>query len=170
MSTQGQAFLASNKLNRYEVSAFAKDNQASKHNLNYWQFGDYIGVGAGAHSKITDLTTKAIYRWQKTRLPKDYGAQSFDKLASPRKSFRELSLDDEYLEILMNGLRLTQGIHQDHWLNHTKLNPVQWQKTREKLAKFQVLATTSDTRIQLTPAGFDHLDTVLGALHRLSIH
>ena len=91
---QGEALLAQAGFQRYEVSAFAQDNQACRHNLNYWQFGDYLGIGAGAHGKLTfaaesdclDATNLgecdsvglvqkvelAIWRTTKTRMPKDY--------------------------------------------------------------------------------------------------
>ena len=56
----------------YEVSAWRKE-KPSAHNLNYWQFGDYLAIGAGAHGKVTQ--PDGVYRFQKTRLPKDYLAK-----------------------------------------------------------------------------------------------
>src|SRR5690606_41996100 len=68
----GLALLAQQGFEHYEISAHAKPGQAARHNLNYWQFGDYLGIGAGAHGKITLPQTGQIIRTQKTRLPKDY--------------------------------------------------------------------------------------------------
>ncbi|HBC17357.1 MAG TPA: YggW family oxidoreductase, partial [Alcanivorax sp.] len=68
----GFALLASEGFQRYEVSAFSLDGHACRHNLNYWQFGDYLGIGAGAHGKITDAARGTIHRYQKTRKPEDY--------------------------------------------------------------------------------------------------
>jgi oxygen-independent coproporphyrinogen-3 oxidase len=71
----GEDYLAAHGFGHYEISAFSQDNHESKHNLNYWQFGDYIGIGAGAHGKNTLLkadTGKQITRRWKTRLPEHY--------------------------------------------------------------------------------------------------
>nr|MCH9769438.1 radical SAM family heme chaperone HemW [Gammaproteobacteria bacterium] len=72
MQTQGQALLHQHGFNQYEVSAFAHDKQYCLHNLNYWQYGDYLGIGAGAHGKITDLSTKKITRVWSVKHPKVY--------------------------------------------------------------------------------------------------
>lgn len=88
----------------YEVSAFCRSNRASLHNMNYWQFGDYIGIGAGAHGKLTQLDGR-IVRTRKTRLPKDY-------LASGGKCDRNgeaIAHDALPFEFMMNALRLNNG-------------------------------------------------------------
>ena len=69
---QGEAYLKAQGFVNYEVSAWRKE-KPSAHNLNYWQFGDYLAIGAGAHGKVTQKD--GIYRFQKTRLPKDYLAK-----------------------------------------------------------------------------------------------
>ncbi|QIZ85703.1 radical SAM family heme chaperone HemW [Bermanella marisrubri] len=107
---QGQALLAKHGFKQYEVSAYAQPNKQAKHNLNYWQFGDYIGIGAGAHGKLTlphdDINESRIYRTAKTRLPKDYL-----NLAKPFLVKRDnIAAEDRDLECLMNGLRLFDGI------------------------------------------------------------
>ncbi|MCV6606305.1 MAG: radical SAM family heme chaperone HemW, partial [Porticoccaceae bacterium] len=68
----GQQLLADSGFEQYEVSAYARDGQASSHNLNYWQFGDYLGIGAGAHGKVTLAQKQQVIRSRKTRAPKDY--------------------------------------------------------------------------------------------------
>lgn len=90
---------------RYEVSAFALPNQQCRHNLNYWRFGDYLGIGAGAHSKISSAST--VTRNQRTRQPDSY------MQAVPCKKHvlrsRTLSEDELVFEFLLNNLRLVDG-------------------------------------------------------------
>ncbi|MEE1948111.1 radical SAM family heme chaperone HemW [Pseudomonas alcaligenes] len=100
----GQALLAAEGYAQYEVSAYAQAGSQARHNLNYWSFGDFLGIGAGAHAKLSAPDGRIIRSW-KTRLPKDY--------LDPAKAFQagERVLDAEELpfEFLMNVLRLTEG-------------------------------------------------------------
>ena len=107
MQTAGQEYLAEHGFAQYEVSAYAKNHKRCLHNLNYWQFGDYLGIGAGAHAKLTDVNAQRIYRLSKLKQPNDY-MQS----AGNGKSFvteNELNRDDVGLEFMMNALRLNEG-------------------------------------------------------------
>ncbi|MGE8414818.1 MAG: radical SAM family heme chaperone HemW [Pseudomonas sp.] len=101
----GQALLAEHGYAQYEVSAYAQPGRAARHNLNYWSFGDFIGIGAGAHGKLSHPDGRILRTW-KTRLPKDY--------LNPAKPFKagEKALGNEELpfEFLMNALRLTDGV------------------------------------------------------------
>ncbi len=101
----GQALLAEHGYAQYEVSAYAQPGRAARHNLNYWSFGDFIGIGAGAHGKLSHPDGRIVRTW-KTRLPKDY--------LNPAKAFQagEKNLANEELpfEFLMNALRLTAGV------------------------------------------------------------
>ena len=101
----GQALLAEHGYAQYEVSAYAQPGRAARHNLNYWSFGDFIGIGAGAHGKLSHPDGHIVRTW-KTRLPKDY--------LNPAKTFKagEKALANEELpfEFLMNALRLTDGV------------------------------------------------------------
>lgn len=100
----GQALLAAEGYAQYEVSAYARTGRQARHNLNYWSFGDFLGIGAGAHAKLSAPGGRIVRSW-KTRLPKDY--------LDPAKAFQagERVLDAEELpfEFLMNALRLTEG-------------------------------------------------------------
>ena len=69
---QGQIFLQDNNFRQYEISAYARDNRVSIHNINYWQFGDYLGIGAGAHSKITNIAQGQIERFTRHKIQKRY--------------------------------------------------------------------------------------------------
>lgn len=102
----GKAFLAQQGFAQYEVSAYAKPGFECRHNLNYWLFGDYLAIGAGAHGKITDLTSGVIRRYQKTRLPKDYLDQ-----AKPFTAHQHVVAVEELpFEFFMNAFRLNRPI------------------------------------------------------------
>lgn len=112
----GQALLSERGYQHYEISAFSQPGRASQHNLNYWRFGDYLGIGAGAHGKITHLDGTIERRW-KTRLPKDYLNISKHFLAG-----REVIGPGQVgLECLMNALRLHEGISVDMFQQRTGL-------------------------------------------------
>lgn len=97
--------LAAAGYEHYETSAFAKHGKQCRHNLNYWQFGDYLGIGAGAHSKIS--FADRILRQARTKHPAAYlkGVETGEHLESERKLGRE----DLGFEFMMNALRLTGG-------------------------------------------------------------
>ena len=102
----GQALLAASGFNAYEVSAYAvSEAEQARHNLNYWTFGDYLGIGAGAHGKITLLESQHILRTQKTRVPRHYLDANKAYLAQQQPIKRE----ELPFEFFMNALRLTQG-------------------------------------------------------------
>ncbi len=102
---QGADWLAQQGYQQYEVSAFAKAGGQCRHNLNYWRFGDYLGLGAGAHGKVTDAGSGAIMRRRKTRLPEHY-LQAVDPLAGAEP----VAMDERMLEFAMNTLRLVDGV------------------------------------------------------------
>ena len=102
---RGHAMLKASGYARYEVSAYSRADQFCRHNLNYWRFGDYVGIGAGAHGKITEANGR-IRRYWKTRLPLDYMAAETPFTAGERW----LSPEELPLEFLMNALRLSEGV------------------------------------------------------------
>jgi len=106
MQEQGQARLAEQGYAQYEVSAFARSGQRCRHNLNYWRFGDYLGIGAGAHGKITDANRNAITRRWKKRHPKDYLATACDGTFLDGQ--RDLEPAEAVFEFALNRLRLKQ--------------------------------------------------------------
>lgn len=117
----GQKLLADNGYDQYEISAYAKQDKQAKHNLNYWQFGDYLGIGAGAHGKLTiphdDINQSKVYRTAKTRLPKDYLnlAKRFLVVQD------NIEIEDRDLEFLMNALRLFHGVDKSLFNKRTGL-------------------------------------------------
>ena len=125
----GQQTLAKAGFEQYEISAFARNDQQCKHNINYWQFGDYLGIGAGAHGKITLPEQNSIIRPVKTRLPKHYLNQNTSALTSNKP----IAQDQLALEFMMNGLRLTAGVKKDLLNSRTGLSTDQIEDKIEQL-------------------------------------
>jgi len=107
MQEAGISRLAAAGYQRYEVSAFSRAGMQCKHNLNYWRFGDYLGIGAGAHGKITYGATNTVKRFHKHRQPEHYIKQTLAGTALA--GTRELTPKDLSLEFMMNALRLLDG-------------------------------------------------------------
>jgi oxygen-independent coproporphyrinogen-3 oxidase len=103
MQQQGQALLAENGYTQYEISAYAQANMQCKHNNNYWQFGDYLGIGAGAHGKLT-LPDKTIRLW-KIKHPKTY-LENENKIGE----LTTLAERELVFEFMLNHLRLNQTV------------------------------------------------------------
>ncbi len=155
----GFALLARHDYHRYEVSAFARPGLECRHNRNYWEFGDYLGIGAGAHSKLTQAADNAILRFQKTRKPEDY-------LANPALSRRQnppVTGTDRLFEALLNGLRLTGGISLQVVADRTGVNTAEWTGLLGEL-QHQGLLAIENGRIRCTDTGLRHLNGVLETL------
>lgn len=104
---QNLALLEAAGYRRYEVSAYAQKDQECKHNLNYWRFGDYIGIGAGAHGKISfpDKITRQV----RERHPETY-MKAMESQGNALIEAREISAKDLPFEFMLNTLRLTDGV------------------------------------------------------------
>ncbi len=107
MQTAGRSLLEDAGYHRYEVSAYAQRGRQCRHNLNYWQFGDYLGIGAGAHAKISNAATQTITRTSKVKHPQTYLETAHRETRISRST--ELSADDVMLEFAINSLRLDSG-------------------------------------------------------------
>ena len=107
MQTQGQQLLSDMAYKQYEISAYSMKDKQCGHNLNYWQFGDYLGIGAGAHGKLTNIETNQISRFARHRIPESYmqNAGSSDVIVEKKI----LADDDIILEFMMNAFRLNDG-------------------------------------------------------------
>jgi oxygen-independent coproporphyrinogen-3 oxidase len=105
MQKKGQELLSQAGYAQYEISAYSKKNFQCQHNRNYWEFGDYLGIGAGAHSKITDPATGNVQRQWKIKHPKHYLAAT--KFAAGEKW---VQTDELPLEFMLNALRLYEPI------------------------------------------------------------
>ncbi|MBK8327510.1 MAG: radical SAM family heme chaperone HemW [Moraxellaceae bacterium] len=156
----GQQKLAQAGLLQYEVSAYTH-NKPSQHNLNYWQFGDYLAIGAGAHGKVT--TPEGIFRYRKTRLPKDYLAAAPQQQA--RLGLEKVSNDDLSFEFMMNGLRLKQGVPIAYFEQRTGLSwPLLEAQLAPALAKNWL--SLKNNHIKCTELGFNYLNDVLSLFLR----
>ena len=106
MQTIGQSALASHGYTQYEVSAFSRAGRRCRHNLNYWRFGDYIGIGAGAHGKLTDAASGSVRRRWKKRHPRDYLEAAGTTIYLDGE--RSLSEPEIVFEYALNRLRLRE--------------------------------------------------------------
>ncbi|PMG40607.1 radical SAM family heme chaperone HemW [Shewanella sp. 10N.286.52.B9] len=152
---QGQKKLAALGYVQYEISAYAKDGFQCKHNLNYWQFGDYLGIGCGAHGKITQPELNKIIRTVKIKHPKGYLATS-----DYTSETTEVLAEDRALEYLMNRLRLMTAIPKTEFELRTGL-PMS--KLDEGIAKSieRGLLTETETHWQLTAKGHMFVNDIL---------
>ena len=155
----GSALLAARGYQRYEISAFARPGRRSHHNLNYWQFGDYLGIGAGAHGKLT--REGVITRTRKTRLPRDY-------LSSRRRHFEQVAVAQLPLEFLMNALRLCDGFSLAMFEARTGLASSVLGKFLESSVRSGLLEN-SDSWIKPTERGLLYLDTLLATVESPSL-
>ena len=106
VETAGRALLARNGYVRYEISAYARPGFSCVHNLNYWQFGDYVGIGAGAHGKLSDPGRNVIERRAKQRNPRTFMALAGTPAAVAVERVEE---PERAVEFLMNALRMPEG-------------------------------------------------------------
>ena len=107
MQLAGQALLAQWAYQQYEVSAYSQAQSQCIHNRNYWEFGDYIGIGAGAHGKYTNPATQSLHRYQKPRQPADYMQRV--QQGQARSQTQTLITADIIFEFMLNALRLQAG-------------------------------------------------------------
>lgn len=127
----GLALLQNAGYEQYEISAYARNKKQAQHNINYWQFGDYLGIGAGAHGKITFPESNQILRLWKTRLPKHYmelinSGRISTQLNGHQNTFGAgselLSSKSRPLEFMMNALRLNAGVPTNLFCERTGLS------------------------------------------------
>lgn len=140
----------------YEVSAFAKPDRRCLHNINYWEFGDYVGIGAGAHSKLSGA--EGVTRIVKHKQPKRYmdGVSSGEAILSSQV----IGAESLPFEFFMNALRLNGGVSTDLFEKRTAL-PLNVVRSRLEALERRGLVTFSDSFIQPTPMGVRFLNEVL---------
>jgi len=143
---------AAHALARYEVSAYAKRNHRCWHNLNYWQFGDYLGIGAGAHSKLT--FAHRVVRQVRFREPQRYMDQALQGMPVTRSE--EVSRQELAFEFMLNALRLQEGFNLSDYTERTGLAITSLQKGMA-LAEQKGLIGRDFARVWPTALGFDFL-------------
>jgi len=151
----GEYLLSSERYNQYEVSAYSTQGFECRHNTNYWSFGDYLGIGAGAHGKIT-LGPGQIRRYAKKRQPDQYLAASGGFTASDRL----IEPADVIGEFMLNALRLNAGFELDQFEQRTGLDRLSLEPQLESLCGRELLQRVAD-RVSATPTGRRFLDSVI---------
>ena len=155
----GEAILADAGLDQYEVSAFGREGEESRHNMNYWRFGDYIGLGAGAHGKIS-LPDGTIIRTQRTRKPADYLAVTTSSPLSPPQGVA-ISPAEKITEFAMNTLRLTSGVPLSHFTQTTGATVEQLTAAAKTAVSRGWLEAPDTGHFVTTPLGYQFLDSVI---------
>ena len=156
MQLQGQQLLSEHGLHQYEVSAYARPDSASLHNLNYWRFGDYLGIGAGAHGKLTDTENNSILRTRKKKQPGHYLQSNLERSSE----CMAISEEDMPLEFLLNALRLREGFTIQQFESRTGLAFSAIGKRVEYLQSKHLLEVDGE-RISTSTRGYQLLNSVL---------
>ena len=145
-------------LHRYEVSAWAVPGEECRHNLNYWAFGDYLAIGAGAHGKLTDRQG-GIRRYSRLRFPRQYQAVA----GTPQglAECRRVEATERVLEYLMNALRLTEGTPMDQALARTGLRREDFEPGLG-IARARGWISDDPAILRATPRGQRYLNDLLG--------
>lgn len=149
----GAETLGNAGMSAYEVSAWSQPGKASHHNLNYWTFGDYLALGAGAHGKITSPSGEVIRYW-KTRQPDAY----LRRIGSRTSGSQIIEPEEMALEFMMNALRLNEGVEERLFTERTGLPLAQVAAILTGLRKDQLL---QPGRLQTTDLGQRYLNSLL---------
>ncbi len=144
---------------QYEVSAYAKNDNACRHNINYWRFGDYLGIGAGAHGKVTRAGEGLVVRRIKHKSPGRYLAALADGQWLAEEKI--LSDDDLLFEFFLNQLRLKKGVNKSDFSARTGLP---WRIVEDRVEQTiqQGLLSELDGVLVATGLGWNHLNTLQG--------
>nr|WP_193988349.1 radical SAM family heme chaperone HemW [Lelliottia steviae] len=153
---QGQALLAEAGYEQYEISGYAKPGYQCQHNLNYWRFGDYLGIGCGAHGKVTNIKTGVITRTEKVKHPRGYM-----DLAKPYlyKQWR-VEEDDLAFEFFMNRFRLVESCPKKDLSSLTGLSQQSQQRALNTAIAKGLLIDNSETW-QVSQKGHRYLNDLL---------
>jgi oxygen-independent coproporphyrinogen-3 oxidase len=157
MQVMIEATLAGANYLHYETSAFAQPQRKAKHNLNYWQFGDYLGIGAGAHSKLS--FHNRMLRQMRHKLPRVYMEHALS--GNPVQTEHEIPIAERSFEFMMNALRLTDGFDLSLFSERTGLPITAIQKQLDQ-AENQGLITRDHVHVTPTLHGQRFLNDLLG--------
>jgi oxygen-independent coproporphyrinogen-3 oxidase len=155
MLARSLQLLAAAGFDQYEVSGYARAGARCQHNLNYWTFGDYLGIGAGAHGKISYPSRDLVVRTQQTREPRRYLA------AEPGALIRKpIAIRDLPFEFAMNGFRLVEGFPEELFSARTGLPSAILERALAPLVTRE-LVDRGGGAWRATPAGFRFLNDIL---------
>jgi putative oxygen-independent coproporphyrinogen III oxidase len=151
--------LGNSDIHQYEVSAWSREGEESRHNLNYWQFGDYLAIGAGAHGKVS--VENCVYRFQRTRHPAHY-LEEFGHATTTSQINSLTAVPDEDMvgEFMMNALRLRNGVPLKLLSERTGKAHEAISGTLESL-EARGLMVNDGERLETTPLGYRYLDSVV---------
>ena len=152
----GLSIMEDHGFHHYEVSAYAQHGRECVHNLNYWEFADYIGIGAGAHGKLTNIETDTIFRTRKLKQPTHYLYNSSNRDAENI----EIHKEERALEFLLNALRIKRGFSTDLFMMRTGVPFSTIAKKVEYLSSKGFLSTNGN-RVSATKIGYALLNSVL---------
>ncbi|MDX1391872.1 MAG: radical SAM family heme chaperone HemW [Rheinheimera sp.] len=153
---QGLALLQQHGYQQYEISAYAKAGQQCRHNLNYWRYGDYLGIGCGAHGKITLPSRNSILRTVKIKHPKGY----MDLSRGYVDSREQVLPEDRPFEFFMNRFRLLEPCPKADFAAFTGL-PLSHISAAISQAEQQQLLSVTDNHWQITDRGARYLNDLL---------
>ncbi|MES9969641.1 MAG: radical SAM family heme chaperone HemW [Candidatus Thiodiazotropha sp.] len=156
---QGHRMLQQAGYEQYEISAFSRPQEQCRHNLNYWRFGDYLGIGAGAHAKLTSQDGTIRRRW-KRRHPNDYLAAAKGD-SSFLQGERVLQAEDLVIEFMMNALRLRDGVEADLFHATTGLDLALMEDSLNDAIQKGLLSPVHG-RLCPTPLGLRFLNDLIG--------
>jgi putative oxygen-independent coproporphyrinogen III oxidase len=157
MQQRGLDMLEAAGYEQYEISAFSKPGLQSRHNMNYWRYGDFLAIGAGAHGKITTPVDGKVQRYAKHRHPKRYlsGVESGDW----RAELRLLGDEERIFEFFLNQLRLREGVYIGDFSARTGL-PWQAVEFRVQKAVDKGLLEVSQARLRPTDLGWRFVNDI----------
>jgi len=147
--------LSTKGFERYEVSAFARPGARAKHNVNYWMFGDYLGLGPGAHGKVS--FPDRIQREVRLRSPESWMQASVLRNASQISEKRDVARTDVAFEFMLNALRLREGVPVDLFYERTGLSYADI-ASKIALARQKKLLTADPSRLQASEVGWRFLN------------
>ena len=151
--SRGGDYLRSHGFTDYEISAWSRQNMASRHNLNYWTFGDYLALGAGGHGKISQPDGQILRYW-KTRQPQAY----LNRIGSRTAGSEAIAVAERPLEFLMNALRLAAGVPESLFQQRTGLPLSTIAVQLDTLRREELM---HPQRIQATELGQRYLNSLL---------
>ncbi|MCG8380180.1 MAG: radical SAM family heme chaperone HemW, partial [Proteobacteria bacterium] len=158
IQSEGQSLLQESGFKHYEISAYALDGYQCVHNLNYWEFGDYLGLGAGAHGKITNVPEIQVQRFKRHSIPARY-----IELAGTQEVITEqktLTRNDLSLEFMMNAMRLNNGTTPSLFFERTG-QPITQIKDKLTIAEESELLDWRPDRLKATSKGLRYLNELL---------
>lgn len=152
----GVKLLAEYGYNQYEISGYSQDNWQCQHNLNYWRFGDYLGIGCGAHGKISLPLENKVLRTTKIKHPKGY----LDPQRAYMDDYNNVPKEELVFEYMMNRLRLMEDIPFTEFENYTGLARSVLDKQLQQATDKKLMRVSVDT-CQVTPLGHRYLNELL---------